>query len=692
MAASRFDLSYRKSSIEEPTSPTTSILCPIRRDLIEDEEPSDSYSFLACLSPSGSSLHEALLEKAKTTETAYDTTTTVLVQDGESPKCASLASLTNLAVEENKVELYTRNDTASTQDSNEENPPYTDTSLDAASVGLMASGLAWVRRRKSNRYGGSRYPIDRKLQQRQEEIDASTELLQSSSKDPSPGTPLRRAVSCPDGHQELEIKSCPTSPSFMTHASASPLFSLAKIPLASNSTINNTSKSVASSPMKAELAPRLNPVNNIYSISSLLTGSRQSNALPEDTQNDSPGGHVAFLQPESKEEEETSIAPASVVPSLGYFCQDDSLKPKGNDKSPTRSALARVFSRIGSEFTDQDLDEVSTDEEEDIISESESEEDIHGVAWIPQVRTVAESTARVNSCILTPLQMHQIARHVLPKGIAACQWKCIYSLARDGDSFDVCLHYARNDRKTLLVVRTTRGAVFGGYAGETWTRNGEAHYYGNNETCLFTFEEKKPDTLPPTEPEVVLPEDPPKEATTCEQGGSNGRHKDTADGNSPTREERENIRPLESDVKVTLTPTRYERLTRSGTFPVTKDGNLPVTRARSTIAAPLSPPLVHRPKKSLVDDDEDSYEASLPPIRVYKYKGVNRYIQYCDANRKMLAFGGGGVEGSFGLCVQREFQLGSTGHCDTFDNEPLCEQESFKIVDVELWGFLTGQF
>ena len=58
----------------------------------------------------------------------------------------------------------------------------------------------------------------------------------------------------------------------------------------------------------------------------------------------------------------------------------------------------------------------------------------------------------------------------------------------------------------------------------------------------------------------------------------------------------------------------------------------------------------------------------------------------------MMAFGGGGEEGSFGLCVEQEFQGGSTGHCDTFDNAPLCEQENFKIVDVELWGFLVGQF
>jgi hypothetical protein len=30
--------------------------------------------------------------------------------------------------------------------------------------------------------------------------------------------------------------------------------------------------------------------------------------------------------------------------------------------------------------------------------------------------------------------------------------------------------------------------------------------------------------------------------------------------------------------------------------------------------------------------------------------------------------------------------------CDTFGNEPLCDQENFSIMDLEVWGFLTGVF
>ena len=59
---------------------------------------------------------------------------------------------------------------------------------------------------------------------------------------------------------------------------------------------------------------------------------------------------------------------------------------------------------------------------------------------------------------------------------------------------------------------------------------------------------------------------------------------------------------------------------------------------------------------------------------------------------KMLAFGGGGDDGAFGLSLEDDFQKGSTGHCATFDNEPLCDEENFDIVDMEVFGFLVGQF
>jgi hypothetical protein len=42
-------------------------------------------------------------------------------------------------------------------------------------------------------------------------------------------------------------------------------------------------------------------------------------------------------------------------------------------------------------------------------------------------------------------------------------------------------------------------------------------------------------------------------------------------------------------------------------------------------------------------------------LQVYKWSGENCYIQICDANMKMIAFGEGGEEGAFGLSLEHDF-------------------------------------
>jgi hypothetical protein len=210
------------------------------------------------------------------------------------------------------------------------------------------------------------------------------------------------------------------------------------------------------------------------------------------------------------------------------------------------------------------------------VSEDPEEED---VSFIPQVRVVEEPEEDLNPCILSPAAMQQIAVHVLPRGIAYCRWKRLYSLARDGDSFGACLRFVQGKARTLLVVRTSRNAIFGGFADKAWERqsHGGAMYFGGPQACLFAVQ----------------------------------------------------------------------------------------------------------PAEDVLDEDI---------VKYYKWTGANRYIQLCDVSNRMLAFGGGGEQGSFGLCIEKDFQRGSTGHCETFNNEPLCSQENFEIVDMEIFGFLVGQF
>lgn len=221
---------------------------------------------------------------------------------------------------------------------------------------------------------------------------------------------------------------------------------------------------------------------------------------------------------------------------------------------------------------------------EPLIVRNQSSED--GGAGGETSSSPSKNDFKAPAYILNPDQMHQIAIHVLPKTIAYCQWRRVYSLNRDGDSFEGFLRIIADVARTLMVVRTTRGAVFGGYADSPWrpSQMGSARFYGSALACLFSVKE----------PEKTY------------EGG-----------------------------------------------------------------------VVKSPKNLL---------------NVYRWSGKNRYIQLCDSSSKMIAFGGGGSDGAFGLCVQEDFQSGSTGPCDTFDNAPLCDQETFQIVDVEFWEFLTGVF
>lgn len=257
------------------------------------------------------------------------------------------------------------------------------------------------------------------------------------------------------------------------------------------------------------------------------------------------------------------------------------ISSNGNDHSEDQSSI-----KIGTRFLSKSGEGASGKLDFDIRGEEEF--------MVPKVRIHVDPRNGTENgddkgteppkYILTPEQMQQVAMHVLPKTIAYCPWKLLYGLARDGDSFDGCLRVISNINRTLMVVRTTRGAVFGGYADSAWHSNhlGNAVFYGNASAALFS---------------IIDPE------------GQNG------------------------------------------------------------------PP---RPNQK--------------GVKVYRWSGKNRYIQLCDVSSKMLAFGGGGADGAFGLCVEEDFQTGSTGPCDTFDNEPLCDQETFDIVDVEFWEFLTGVF
>ena len=68
------------------------------------------------------------------------------------------------------------------------------------------------------------------------------------------------------------------------------------------------------------------------------------------------------------------------------------------------------------------------------------------------------------------------------------------------------------------------------------------------------------------------------------------------------------------------------------------------------------------------------------------------------SSRRILAFGGGNSNGQsdegFGLCLEDGFARGTTASCAAFNNEPLVSNQDgvFDVLDVEVWGFVFGQF
>ena len=76
---------------------------------------------------------------------------------------------------------------------------------------------------------------------------------------------------------------------------------------------------------------------------------------------------------------------------------------------------------------------------------------------------------------------------------------------------------------------------------------------------------------------------------------------------------------------------------------------------------------------------------------------ISPTIRNCTLYGNSAWFGGGvGMKSGegFGLSLEDGFARGTTACCDAFSNEPLVEGNGgvFDVLDVEVWGFVFGQF
>lgn len=245
--------------------------------------------------------------------------------------------------------------------------------------------------------------------------------------------------------------------------------------------------------------------------------------------------------------------------------------------------------------------------------------------------------------ILTPAMMAALAADAIPASLRWSRWKRIYSLGRDGDTFETMITKVKGYKNTLLVVQTTAGAIFGGFAGEEWSSRptgSSGAFYGNGQSLLYSFD----------------------------LGGD----EEADSGAAP-----------------------------DGFFAEAAEDEK-ITEAANAAAAALE----NTPTPAGAEGDEK--EEKCPPLQVFPWTGSNRYFQVCDTQKTQIAMGGGGVSGSFGLCLTTDFTHGSTGPCDTFGNTRLISMGSscrnspnegrtspdsdgnccnFDVVDFEIYGF-----
>lgn len=93
----------------------------------------------------------------------------------------------------------------------------------------------------------------------------------------------------------------------------------------------------------------------------------------------------------------------------------------------------------------------------------------------------------------------------------------------------------------------------------------------------------------------------------------------------------------------------------------------------------------------------ESFLFTLKPQRqVFKWIGYQKFDQsqtkpyedyFIHANDQCLQFGGSQNALDIGLNIDHELTEGQTKQCDTFANKPLSANESFQIIEIEVFGF-----
>jgi hypothetical protein len=140
-----------------------------------------------------------------------------------------------------------------------------------------------------------------------------------------------------------------------------------------------------------------------------------------------------------------------------------------------------------------------TEEEEDNDDEPVDDSDSYDNNLIFPLRDYyrvsiyKESECDLMTCprILTESMMEELRDYGMPKMLQQYQFRRCFCIGLHGDSFHTLLNQCQPYKYTILVLRTTRGDILGGFASETWQpqnglgSNSRGSYYGNGLSFLF---------------------------------------------------------------------------------------------------------------------------------------------------------------------------------------------------------------
>lgn len=134
-----------------------------------------------------------------------------------------------------------------------------------------------------------------------------------------------------------------------------------------------------------------------------------------------------------------------------------------------------ILNNKKSTYHDTRNDETSQEEDDDVNKQDQV------------VLAIDDDDTSTIPPILSQAQMQYIHTHGLPPTVSLMTWTRAYSLQRDGDSFLTMFHKVSHYNNTLMVIKTTKGDVLGGYADTPWgwANNSRTPGHARGRSCSF---------------------------------------------------------------------------------------------------------------------------------------------------------------------------------------------------------------